>query len=182
MEQQLEEWINTYSADLYQWAFRKVSNSELAKDLVQDTFMAVAEKPEKFKGESSPKTWLFSILNHKIIDYYRKKVKEPVRMENHVFSNFFDEAGSWKKEHMPERWDNEQGHMLDDTEFRQILMQCLDALPEKWNLCVQLKYLSEKKGEEICQEIGITPTNLWQIIHRAKLQLRNCIEINWINT
>jgi RNA polymerase sigma-70 factor (ECF subfamily) len=39
--------------------------------------------------------------------------------------------------------------------------------------------MEEKKGELICQELGITDTNFWQILHRAKLQLRKCIELNW---
>ena len=75
----LSQWVESYTENLHSWAFHKVSDGELAKDLVQDTFLAAAEKIESFKGDSSPKTWLFSILNHKIIDHYRKKVNQPVR-------------------------------------------------------------------------------------------------------
>jgi RNA polymerase sigma-70 factor (ECF subfamily) len=176
----LTEWVENYTSDLYSWALHKVSDPELASDLVQDTFLAAAEKIDGFKEESTPKTWLFSILNHKIIDYYRKKVKQPVKVDNQVFSTFFDEGGSWKNEKRPQNW-AEEPHLLDDDEFQEVLKQCLDALPETWNTCVKLKYLSEKKGEEICQELNISTTNYWQIIHRAKLQLRDCIEQNWFN-
>jgi RNA polymerase sigma-70 factor (ECF subfamily) len=69
----IAQWVENYTSDLYAWARYKLSDEELAKDLVQDTFMAAAEKTSSFKGESSPKTYLFSILNHKIIDHYRKK-------------------------------------------------------------------------------------------------------------
>ena len=65
------------------------------------------------------------------------------------------------------------------SDFQKVLQKCLDALPEQWNMCVKLKYLTEKSGEEICQELNIAPTNYWQIVHRAKLQLRNCVENNW---
>jgi len=176
----LTAWVENYTDDLYSWALHKVSDHELASDLVQDTFLAAAEKIDGFKEESTPKTWLFSILNHKIIDYYRKKIKQPVKVDNQVFSTFFDEEGSWKKEKRPHQWD-EDPHLLDDDEFQAVLKQCLDALPESWNTCVKLKYLSEKKGEEICQELDITPTNYWKIIQRAKLQLRECIEQNWFS-
>jgi RNA polymerase sigma-70 factor (ECF subfamily) len=37
----------------------------------------------------------------------------------------------------------------------------------------------DKKTEEICQELGISTTNYWQMMHRAKLQLRECIDENW---
>lgn len=176
----LTQWVEDYTEDLYSWALHKISDPELASDLVQDTFLAAAEKIGGFKEESTPKTWLFSILNHKIIDYYRKKVKQPVKVDNQVFSTFFDEEGSWKKEKRPRYW-NEDPHLLDDDGFQAVLKQCLDALPEKWNTCVKLKYLSEKKGEDICQELDITPTNYWKIIQRAKLQLRECIEQNWFS-
>lgn len=176
----LTDWVEKYTSDLYSWALHKVSDPELASDLVQDTFLAAAEKTGSFKEESKPKTWLFSILNHKIIDYYRKKVKQPVKVDNQVFSTFFDEEGSWKKGKRPQNW-AEETHLLDDYEFQEVLKQCLDALPETWNTCVKLKYLSEKKGEEICQELNISTTNYWQIIHRAKLQLRDCIEQNWFS-
>lgn len=178
----LTQWVEAYTADLYSWALKKVSNSELAKDLVQDTFLAAAEKRDSFKGESSPKTWLFSILNHKIIDYYRRKVNQPLAFENQSFSNFFDEDGDWKESRKPKDWQDEgEKHVLDNDEFQEVLRKCMEALPEKWNTAVKLKYITEKNGEEICQELDITPSNFWQIVHRAKLQLRDCVDKNWYN-
>jgi RNA polymerase sigma-70 factor (TIGR02943 family) len=179
---ELSEWVEIYLNDLYSWAFHKVSDSELASDLVQDTFLAAAEKIDSFKGNSSPKTWLFSILNHKIIDHYRKKLNQPVNFENQSFSIFFDVGGDWQESRKPKDWQEEnEKHLLDDDEFQDALIKCMDALPEIWGTCIKLKYLSEKKGEEICQELDITPSNFWQIVHRAKVQLRDCIEKDWLN-
>ncbi|MFC2111027.1 sigma-70 family RNA polymerase sigma factor [Bacteroidota bacterium] len=175
----IEKLVAKYTEELYNWAFYKTSSSEVAEDLVQETFLAAVEKIDSFKGDSSHKTWLFSILNYKIIDHYRKKVKQPVQMESDTLSSFFDEDGSWIKEKRPREWHDEDSQLLDKEDFRLILQKCLEALPEKWNTCVNLKYLSNKNGDEICQEIGITTTNFWQIIHRAKLNLRNCIDDNW---
>lgn len=175
----LSEWVELYTGDLLSWAQHKVSDAELARDLVQDTFLAAAEKVGSFKGDSSPKTWLFSILNHKIIDVYRKKIKHPTPGHPNTLSDYFDPEGNWYSNRKPRDWQNEQPHLLDDLGFQIVLKNCLNALPEKWKMCVQLKYLSEKRGEEICQELELTPTNLWQIVHRAKLQLRDCVEKNW---
>jgi RNA polymerase sigma-70 factor (TIGR02943 family) len=175
----LSEWVETLTGDLYSWALFKVTDPELAKDLVQDTFLVAAEKIQEFRGDSSAKTWLFSILNHKIIDFYRKKVTQPVRIENQVFSTFFDEKGSWKITQRPLDWNEDDSNLMDDIDFQEVFNICLEALPDKWNTCVKLKYLMNKNGDEICQELEITPTNFWQIVHRAKLQLRNCIEENW---
>ncbi|MBC7125639.1 MAG: sigma-70 family RNA polymerase sigma factor [Bacteroidales bacterium] len=175
----LKTWVEEYTPELYKWAYYKTSSVETAEDLVQETFLAAAEKIETFKGASSPKTWLFSILNHKIIDFYRKSIVKPAPLENNTLSNFFDSDGNWQQERSPRDWEENDTHLLDNTDFQAILQKCLDALPEQWSLCVKLKYLSEKSGDEICQELVITPTNYWQIVHRAKLQLRNCVENNW---
>ena len=159
----------------------KTSSNAIAEDLVQDSFLAAAENIRGFKGESSAKTWLFSILNHKIIDFYRKKTNKNISLDNETLSTFFDENGTWQKEKRPNLWDNDEKHLLDDADFLVILKKCMDALPEKWSTSVKLKYLSGKKGKLICKELGITPTNFWQTIHRAKLKLRDCIENNWLN-
>jgi len=175
----LENLVSQYTEELYNWAFHKTSSITMAEDLVQESFLAAAENINSFKGDSSAKTWMFSILNHKIIDFYRKKVNQPVRLESEILSTFFDKDGTWQWEKRPKDWHEEETHLLDDIDFQIILKKCMDALPEKWSTCVKLKYLSEKKGEEICQEAGISTTNFWQIIHRAKLKLRDCVEDNW---
>lgn len=178
----LETWVNQHTDALYSWAFQKVSDSELAKDLVQDTFLAAAEKVESFKADSSPKTWLFSILNHKIIDHYRTKVHQPLALENQSDSIYFDADGAWQESSKPKDWQSDdEKNVLDETDFQKVLQKCMDALPEKWNAAMKLKYLTEKNDKDICQELGISTSNFWQIVHRAKLQLRDCIDKNWHN-
>lgn len=172
-------WVKKYTKDLYDWAYYKTSSPETAEDLVQDTFLAATEKLSSFKKESSAKTWLFSILNHKIIDYFRKKVKSPEKIDDGFMTNYFDEDGQWRQNKQPKDWQHDDKHPLDDDDFQNVLKNCLDKLPEKWNICIKYKYLTDKKGDEICQELELSPTNYWQIIHRAKLELRNCIEKNW---
>jgi len=179
VESSLSNWVENYAKDMFSWAYHKVSEIELAKDLVQDTFLVAAEKIEKFKGESAPKTWLFAILNNKIIDHYRKKINQPINIENQSFSSYFDENGSWANNKKPQEWQFEDSNLLDDVDFQQVLQQCLDALPDQWSASVKLKYLMNKKGKEICQELNISTSKYWQIVHRAKLQLRNCVENNW---
>ncbi|GET29088.1 sigma-70 family RNA polymerase sigma factor [Prolixibacter sp. SD074] len=183
IEEDLSSWVQMFTDDMFSWALHKVSDSEIAADLVQDTFLAAAEKIDSFKNESSPKTWLFSILNNKIVDHYRKKIKQPVRLESQSFLLFFSEEGDWRENRKPKNWHEQDNasNLLDDQEFQNVLNKCLDALPDQWGICVKLKYLSEKRGDEICQELDISASNYWQIIHRAKLQLRECVEKNWFN-
>lgn len=180
-EKSLTDWVDTFTEDLFSWAYTKVSDVELAKDLVQDTFLVASEKIDTFKGNSSPKTWLFSILNHKIIDFYRKKANKPVSLDNLSFTKFFTGDGSWQNDKQPNNWDEDEGHLLDNTDFQRILAKCIEVLPDKWNSSIKLKYLMDKNTSDICQELDITSSNYWQIMHRAKLQLRECIDVNWFN-
>ncbi len=175
----LEQWVEEYTSALYSRALYKVSNSELAEDLVQDTFMVASEKVSDFNWMSSPKTWLFSILNNKIVDHYRKKINKTTSLDNDYEYNHFDEDGKWLSSKSSILWNDKDSNLLDDEEFNLILARCMSALPEKWSFSMKLKYLTDKSGEEICQELGITSSNYWQIVRRAKLQLRDCINENW---
>lgn len=177
-----ENWVAQFSDELYSWAFHKTSSKETAEDLVQDTFVSAYHKIDSFQGKSQPKTWLFSILNNKIIDYYRKKSKQFVvsaddySQQIKTTDGFFDEHDKWKKE-----VDLNEQHWLDNPEFNSILLGCIKNLPENWQFIIQSKYILDKKSPDICQELQITMSNYWQISHRAKLLLKKCIELNWVS-
>lgn len=185
--QTIEFWVESYSDSLYSWALYKTSEKETAEDLVQETFIAAFQSIERFKGESNPKTWLFAILNNKIKDYHRKRFQSPIvneeghseRAENILFDTLFDSNDQWRKEQRPYEWPLREENILDNIEFNKVLQDCMEKLPKPWFSAVHLKYLEERKGGLICQELNISPTNFWQILHRAKLQLRKCIELNW---
>lgn len=179
----LESWVEGYSDDLFSWAYSKTNNIEIAKDLTQDTFLAAAKGIEKFKGESQAKTWLFSILNNKIADYHKKNFKKQSAgiIENEGLTPFFNEKGSWHKELKDPEWDDNETHLLDDSDFNDVLEKCMSDLPETWFSAISLKYNHSKNGDLICQELGISQSNYWQILHRAKLQLRSCLNLNWFN-
>ena len=176
---QINEWVNTYTEELLSWTMHKISDSESAKDIVQDTFLAVAKSVDQYKLESNPKTWIFSILNNKISDYYRKKYRQVSKADYDILSSFFTEHGEWIPDKQPQHWQNDEKNLLDDLEFIEILNYCLEHLPHKFNAVIKMKYYSEKKPAEICQELDINSTNMWQMMHRAKLKLRECIENGW---
>lgn len=173
----IKNWVSEHYDSLYSWAFYKSSDKETAENLVQETFLAAYQNYEKFEKRSEPKTFLFSILKNKIADHFRKAFRNN---ESKIVStnNFFDENGDWLLEQRPQHWEHEE-HLLDNSDFQKILNDCLGKLPKQWNSSIILKFIEEKESEEICQELAISTTNFWQIIHRAKLQLRKCIELNW---
>lgn len=183
----IKSWVEQYSDGLYSWALYKTNSKETAEDLVQESFLSAFQAIHKFEGKSEPKTWLFGILNNKIAEHFRKVYRNPDRHSNPgengdgsaFFESFFSPDGHWSNEQRPRDWAEEQGNLLDDAEFIMVLQSCMGKLPPTGWAAVQLKYLEQKKGELICQELQIAPTNFWQILHRTKLQLRKCLELNW---
>ena len=177
-----DKWIDKYADYLFNYAVVRVNNSDIAKDLVQDTFFAALKSAKNFQGKSTERTWLVSILKRKVIDYYRKinskKGKAEVRM------NFYDDGeneGSWIEERVPQSWDNESEKLIENQELKTQLDICINNLPEKYALVFRMKTIQEFETEEICKELDITASNLWVIIHRARTQLRKCMEDNWFN-
>lgn len=173
-------WVKMYTKDMFAYAFGKVNQKEIAEDLVQDTFLSAYQSYKNFKAKSSVKTWLFSILKHKITDYYRLKYKQDTEVFSEIIEKFFDKNGRWKPGYKPTIWRDEK-ELLDNLEFSKALNNCFDKLPQKWSAAIQLKFLEEDDSKAICSKLEITTSNFWQIIHRAKLQLRNCLQINWFN-
>lgn len=185
MNKKIEDWFNLYSDELFAWAYHKTSSKEMAEDLVQDTFLSAVKGLEKFKNNSQPKTWLFAILNNKIIDYYRKKAKsatidsKAAELKSIKQTNsFFDSHQNWIITGNEVAWE-EEVHLLDDQEFNKTLGHCINELPDNWRLAIVSKYLSDKTTDQICQEMEVTLSNYWQIVHRAKLLLKKCIDYNW---
>lgn len=182
------EWVALYSDELYSWACYKINDSEASKDLVQDTFLAAFKGLDSFKDDSNPKTWLFSILNNKVIDHYRAKGKSIIECRDTntdpvvaATNALFDGSGNWDSRPV-NNWQAEaETNLLDDHKFNATMTTCLNDLPENWRAAVVAKYLLAKDGGEVCTELGISKANYWQILHRAKLLLKECLEIHWFN-
>lgn len=153
----------------------KLRDIDLAKDLVQDTFVSALTKLDTFEKRSKVRTWLTSILNRKIIDYWRKaetRYTDPI-------SSFFDQSDPgrhWVLEKGQDTGIQNIEETMSHDETMQELRDCLDGLPDKWRGIVGAKYLEEKESEQICNDFDITPSNLWVIIHRTKLLLRDCLK------
>lgn len=178
-----DQWISNYADALYSYALQRVNDSGLAEDIVQETFLSAWKARDSFKGEASEKSWLYTICKHKIIDHYRKKAKDIVQpiSQNDPTDNYFDAAEHWTGEDKPDNWNIDYQESTDKKEFYAILTACKKKLQEIQQSVFVMKYMEDLESSEICKVLGITPSNYWVLIHRAKLQLRTCLEKNWIN-
>lgn len=174
------KWIDLYADYLYNYTISRVSDKEIAQDLVQDTFLAALKAMKNFKGEASERTWLISILKRKIIDHYRKinsnKGKAEVRI---TYNDDSETEGDWLEERVSDPFDKTAEDVMENIELSDAIQNCLEKLPEKQALVFKMKTIEGYETEVICKELNITPSNLWVIIHRARTAMATCLQENW---
>lgn len=177
-----KEWVKLYSNLLFRYAVTRVNDRETARDMVQETFLAALRNLDNFRGEISEKNWLFMILKNKIIDHYRKKASGLITQIDEMMEEidgYFGEDKHWDDDNKPRNWGVDYNSSVETDEFYEILNKCMSKLSELMRIVFTMKYLEEMESNEICKELSITSSNYWVILHRAKLQLRVCLEKKW---
>jgi RNA polymerase sigma-70 factor (ECF subfamily) len=181
---QPHHWVRNYADYLYAYAITRINDEDKAKDLVQDTFLAALEKVHVFEGKSSERTWLTAILKNKIVDVYRKKsvvIFKGVEEAEREQQDFFDlDNGHWNRTHAPQPFGIENADKFAEKEFSEILRRCMQKLPPMWLAVFTMKHIDDEPTEKICESMRVSSANFWVIIHRAKLNLRACLQKNWI--
>lgn len=183
-------WIEKYGDYLFGYAMSRVYQKELAEDLVQETFLSALKSRDRFRGESSEQTWMVSILRNKIIDHYRKvSTSREKNIIDHNWESIRDDLpfqkdglykGQWDKSRAPGSFGPGIEKIIEKEEFQKILELCLSLLPEKWAAAFTLKVIEECESDEVCKDLEISSSNLWVILHRARLKIRECLEKRWM--
>lgn len=168
---------------LMRFARLQLRNDAWAEDAVSETLLAALAKPLAFEARSQLKTWLVGILKHKIIDALRQRQREV------ALDSGSDDDRADPMDHMPfkvdghfaERpadWGNPEQD-LKSRQFMAVMDACTQKLPPVQGRLFLMREWLEMSSEEICKELALTPTNLYVQLHRARLRLRECLELNW---
>ena len=177
-----EHWVDRYADYLYNYALARVSDAELAKDLVQETFIAGLQAAPHFKGNAAERTWLVAILKRKVIDQYRRansrKGKAEVRMG---FPPNSEQEGEWLERMAADPDSTFENDALENEELGMAIQRCLSTLPERQARVFTLKTIQGMETEDVCKELGINSSNLWVMIHRARTALMECLNQVWFN-
>ena len=168
------ELVTKYNKQLYNAACGRGLSPDNAEEVLQSTWNAFFEGVHRFEGKSHIRTYLFGILYNKIKEYWRNNSKfldsEDNEAFNHMIDNRYDNDGRWTNPPIdPERfvWIQEAKTSLDD---------CINRLGEKYRVAFNMKEVEGMGSEDICNELGLSRTNLGVLIFRAKNLLRECLE------
>lgn len=174
--------LHKHRPQLVKFALLQLRDPAAAEDAVQETLLAALQGRERFAGQSSVRTWLIGILKHKIIDQLRRRSREQplaAAMENAATDealDHFKEDGHFVEP--PQEWEAPE-RSLEQRRFFEALERCLEGLPKNTARAFMLREVMGMETGEICKELGITATNCWVLLHRARLGLRACLERTW---
>lgn len=179
-----QPWLPRHGDALYRYALLHLRDAALAEELVQETLLAGLESQHNFAGQSSTRTWLVAILKHKMLDHYRRLRREQPEAEPDAqLADMLDPAasqflpdGHWTQP--LQRWGDPHG-LAQRQQFLLALEECLASLPPRLARLFMLRTLLDEASETLCQELAITPTNLWTLLYRARMGLRRCLERDW---
>ncbi|MBC5768014.1 sigma-70 family RNA polymerase sigma factor [Ramlibacter albus] len=178
----IESQLADHRVYLLRYARLQLRNDAWAEDAVSETLLAAVAKPQSFANRSQLKTWLVGILKHKIVDALRQRSREVALDTDEGDGSEELEALAFKADghfqQQPADWGNPEQD-LSRRQFFAVLEACTDKLPPAMGRLFLMREWLELSSEDICKELQLTPTNLYVQLHRARLRLRECLELNW---
>jgi RNA polymerase sigma-70 factor (ECF subfamily) len=181
-----ETGLTALRPDILRFARLQLRDDALAEDVVQDTMIAAMSGIDNFAGRATLKTWVFSILKNKLVDALRTRDRsvnvsalgdEEADFDS-MFDTLFKANGHWLPGHQPAVWGDPEED-LSRQQFWQIFDACLNYLPTNTGRVFAMRELLDLEVDEICRELDIASSNCYVILHRARHQLRACLEKTW---
>jgi RNA polymerase sigma-70 factor (TIGR02943 family) len=181
----IENELAEHRTYLLRFARLQLRNDAWAEDAVSETMLAALAKPQSFGNRSQLKTWLVGILKHKVLDILRQRRREVQLTDDEGDGSEELEALMFKADghfvNQPADWGDPEQE-LNSRQFLRVLEACTEKLPAAMGRVFLMREWLELESEEICKELQLTPTNLYVQLHRARLRLRECLELNWFGT
>ena len=152
---------------MYNFAYRLTFDEDDAKDLVQDTYLKAYRFINSFERGTNAKAWLFRILKNSFINEFRKKSKQPAKVDYNEVESYYnsDEAGETMTTDL--RVESVQ-HMMGDE-----ITGALNALPVDFRTVIILSDLEGFTYEEMAKILDIPIGTVRSRLHRARNMLRD---------
>ncbi|WP_374672970.1 sigma-70 family RNA polymerase sigma factor [Ideonella sp.] len=175
--------VEALRPQLMRYARSQLRNEAWAEDAVSDTLLAALERPQAFAGGSALRTWLVGILKHKLVDQLRRHAREATVLDaddaQDVDELLFDARGHWHE--LPVEWTAQPEALCRQQQFLAVLDACVEHLPATQGRVFLMREWLELDADDICRELAISSSNLWVLLHRARLRLRECLQASWFS-
>ena len=178
-----ETWVAEYGDYLFGYANSRMRDANAAEEVLQETLLAGVRYADQYSGKGSVRGWLIAILKRKIIDHFRarkKHVSVNLGEEQDAFdpsAALFDQQGSWRPGSF--KWAPSPDHNLEMSELAGVVQDCLKTIPQGQADVFVLSVMEEMDSDSVCEQLGISASNLWVRMHRARLGLAKCVSEKW---
>ena len=157
--------INSYWVDVFSFVMKKVQDENVADEITVSVFSKVLAKLDLYDPNFQFKTWILTIAQNTVIDYWRKKNRE----NEDSTDNFDDFKNQFARS--PEEL------LISEEDHKQIL-NIIESLDFNYQEIIRLRFFEEKSIKEIADELGLTIANTKVRIMRAKKVLSELLKNN----
>lgn len=173
------KWVSEHGGALYAYALSKLKHADAAEDAVQEALLGGLKNLKSSPPTSDVGPWLMGILKKKVVDRQRISMREETKLVavDSIVDQLFDKSGKWSK--VARAADQFRLDSLEQSEFAGILKRCLQGLTPTQSAVFVGREINERNPEDLCKELGVSSTNFWVLMHRARLRLAECIRVRW---
>jgi RNA polymerase sigma-70 factor (ECF subfamily) len=169
----LETLMERYGSKLYRVAFGITRNHSDAEEVVQDTFLSLFRKIDRFEGRAALGTWLYRIATNAALGKQRgKRATAEVHLEDLLPTFHADGHRQGDTASLLADWSSTPESQLLSGEAREILDEALGTLPGHYRAVLVLRDVEELSNEEVAAALGETVVSVKSRIHRARMALR----------
>ncbi|MCQ4034253.1 RNA polymerase sigma factor [Kaistella montana] len=155
--------INYFWVDVFSFVMKKVQDENVADEITVSVFSKVLAKLDLYDPNFQFKTWILTIAQNTVIDYWRKKSRE----NEDSTDNFDDFKNQFARS--PEE-------LLISEEDQKQILTIIESLDFNYQEIIKLRFFEEKSIKEIADELGLTIANTKVRIMRAKKVLSELLK------
>jgi RNA polymerase sigma-70 factor (ECF subfamily) len=170
-----EELLARYEDKIYRLAYRFVRNESEAKEILQDTFLAVWRKLDTFKGDAQFSSWVYRVAANAALMRLRSHRRHPEVSTEDLPAGFLDQNQSGQVLSAGDNWARRPDDELQSSEVRQHIQAAVDALPEIYRTVFLVRDVEGMSTEETAELLGISVPTVKTRLHRARIALRHAI-------
>ncbi|QOY37757.1 RNA polymerase sigma factor SigX [Anaerobacillus isosaccharinicus] len=170
MNEEFERLYETYHHSLFQFLFYMVRNRQIAEELVQEVYIKVFNSYSSFKGDSSEKTWLYSIARHVGVDWIRSQNRKKRKFLG-IFELSEKEYQIRDAEPLPDEI------VLEREEMKEVY-QMLGKCSFDQQQVIILRYIEALSISETANILGWTESKVKTTQHRAIKSLQELLGAN----
>lgn len=155
--------VKQYEKPIYHTCLRMVSNPDDALEIMQESFMSIYRSLDKYRFESSFKTWAIAITNRRCVEFYRaKKVLDEEQQEMLIAETQEPESADF---------------MVFMAQQNKQVLQLLNGLPWVQKEVVELKFFQQFTFEQIAEQLGVSTNTVKSRLYSALSKLRQDLEV-----